>query len=79
MNRIRTYASLDVPNSRTLRNVQSLQGWFRNNKPVVESESWFLGHNDDLICLSDGREYGWLDVVIEDTLDMILPRRIMKV
>ena len=79
MNRIRTYASLDVPDSRTVRNVQSLQDWFRDHKPVVLSESWFLGHNDDLICLSDGREYGWLDVVIEDTLNMVLPRRVMKV
>ena len=79
MNRIRTYTSLDEPDSRTVRNVQSLENWFSDHMPLVHSESWLLDHKDDLVCLSNGREYGWLDVAIEDTMNRVLPRRVMKV
>ena len=79
VNRIRTYASLDIPNSRVLRNVQSFQNWIQNNKPLVQSESWFLHQKHDLVCLSDGQEYGWLDGAIENTLAWALPRWLMMV
>lgn len=79
MNQIRTYASLDVPDSRILRNVQSFETWVRNSRPLVPSESWLLKHRDDLVSLSNGQEYGWLDAAIEEACDWVLPRRLMKV
>lgn len=80
MSRIRTYVSLDAPNSRIIRNVQSLGNWIQNHKPLVEQESWLLDHKDDLVSLSDGQEYGWIDAVVEEIWSSrFLPRDLIKV
>ena len=78
MNRIRIYASLDVPDSRIVRNVQSFVNWVEDNKPLLHSESGFLKHTYDLVSVSNAREYGWLDGVIEYGL-LYLPRSLSKV
>ena len=79
VSRIRTYTSLDVPDSRVLRNVQSFGNWIHNHQPLASSESWLVHHKHDLVCLSNGREYGWLDGAIENSLFVALPRRLIKV
>ena len=53
--------------------------WIRDHKPLTRSESTFLEHKDDFIALSDGQEHGWLDGVVEDSLNWCLPSNLMKV
>ena len=80
VSRIRTYVSLDRPNSRIIRNVQSVRNWIKDHRPLVNQESWILHHRDDLVSLSDGQEYGWIDAVVEDFLSSrILPRNLINV
>ena len=80
VSRIRTYASLDIPDSRIIRNIQSVGLWITHTKPLVKEEaSWLTRHTDDLVSLSNAREYGWLDTAVEDTLWRILPRPLAKV
>ncbi len=81
MSRIRTYVSLDAPDSRIIRNVQSFVGWIQDHRPLVSQESsGLLKNRDDLVSLSDGQEYGWIDTVVEEILSSrILPRNLIKV
>ena len=74
--RIQTYVSLKAPST---RNVTSFTTWFRNNKPLVHSESDFMRHQHDFVALSGQQESGWLDGKVEDILVRILPRKIMGV
>ena len=76
MSRIQTYVSLKAPSR---RNVTSFTDWFRNHKPLVQSESDFIKHPDDFVALSGEQESGWLDGIVEDTLTRILPLKIMGV
>lgn len=79
VSRIRTYTSLDPPDSRIIRNVKSVMNWISDVKPLVREEGLFVYHTDDLVSLSNGQEYGWLDGAVEQSLDWILPRNIMNV
>ena len=74
--RIQTYVSLRSPTS---RNVRSFVDWMQDHKPLTKEESTFLEHKDDFVALSDGQENGWLDGVVEDTLNFCLPKNLMKV
>ena len=76
VSRIQTYVSLKPP---TLRNSQSFVDWIEDHKPLSQEESSFLAHKDDFVALSDGQECGWLDGVVEDTLNYCLPSNLMKV
>lgn len=76
VSRIQTYVSLKTPTS---RNVQSFMDWIKDHKPLSQEESSFLAHKDDFVALSDSQECGWLDGVIEDTLNYCLPSNLMKV
>lgn len=76
VSRIQTYVSLKAP---TARNVQSFMDWIQDHKPLSQEESTFLAHKDDFVALSDGQECGWLDGVVEDTLNWCLPSNLMKV
>ena len=53
--------------------------WIQDHKPLVSEENSFAHHRDDLVSLSNEREYGWLDGAVEESLDWVLPGRIMKV
>ena len=53
--------------------------WIRDHKPLTQEESTFLEHKDDFIALSDGQENGWLDGLVEDSLNWCLPSNLMKV
>lgn len=53
--------------------------WIQDHKPLVPGELSFMKHKDDFVALSDGQECGWLDGVVEDTLNWCLPGRLMKV
>lgn len=44
-----------------------------NEKPLLPEDREFMNHRDDLVALADGKEYGWLDGLIEDTLERLLP------
>lgn len=68
--------SLKAPRT---RNVTSFTTWFRNNQPLVHSESDFTKHEHDFVALSGEQESGWLDGTVEETLTWILPRKIMRV
>ena len=76
VSRIQTYVSLKAPCS---RNVKSFMDWIQDHKPLVQGESTFLKHKDDFVALADGQECGWLDGVVEDTLDWFLPNKMMRV
>lgn len=76
MSRIQTYVSLKAPTS---RNVKSFMGWIQDHKPLVPSELTFRKHKDDFVALADGQECGWLDGVVEDSLNWCLPSKLMKV
>ena len=53
--------------------------WIQDHKPLTSEESTFLEHKDDFVALSDGQENGWLDGVVEDSLNWCLPKNVMKV
>lgn len=53
--------------------------WIQDHKPLVHAESAFMKHKDDFVALSDGQECGWLDGVVEDTLNWCLPGKTTKV
>lgn len=53
--------------------------WFQDHKPLSQEESTFMEHKDDFVAISDGQECGWLDGVVEDTLNICLPSKLMKV
>ena len=53
--------------------------WIQDHKPLTKEESTFLEHKDDYVALSDGQENGWLDGVVEDSLNWSLPSNIMRV
>ena len=76
VSRIQTYVSLRNP---TGRNVRSFMDWIRDHKPLTKEESRFLEHQDDFVALSDGQENGWLDGLVEDTLNWCLPDNLMRV
>ena len=76
VSRIQTYVSLRTP---TGRNVRSFMDWIRDHKPLTKEESSFLEHKDDFVALSDGQENGWLDGLVEDTLNWCLPDNLMRV
>ena len=76
VSRIQTYVSLKNP---TGRNVRSFMDWIQDHKPLSKEESKFLEHQDDFVALSDGQENGWLDGMVEDTLNFCLPKNIMRV
>lgn len=73
---MQTYVSLKAPTS---RNVKSFLDWFQDHKPLSHEKSTFLEHADDFVAISDGHESGWLDGVVEDTLNICLPSNLMKV
>lgn len=68
--------SLKAPTS---RNVKSFMTWIQDHKPLVLGELNFRKHKDDFVALADRQECGWLDGVVEDTLNWCLPSRLMKV
>ena len=76
VSRIQTYVSLRNP---TGRNVRSFIDWIQDHKPLTKEESSFLEHKDDFVALSDGQENGWLDGLVEDTLNFCLPDNLMRV
>lgn len=76
ISRIQTYVSLKSP---TGRNVHSFMDWIQDHKPLTREESTFLEHKDDFVALSDGQENGWLDGIVEDSLNWCLPHNVMKV
>ena len=76
VSRIQTYVSLKNP---TARNVRSFMDWIQDHKPLTKEESKFLEHKDDFVALSDGQENGWLDGLVEDTLNFCLPDNLMRV
>lgn len=76
VSRIQTYVSLRNP---TGRNVRSFMDWIQDHKPLSKEESSFLEHKDDFVALSDGQENGWLDGMVEDTLNFCLPDNLMRV
>lgn len=53
--------------------------WIQDHKPLVQGELNFRKHKDDFVALADGQECGWLDGVVEDTLNWCLPNNLMKV
>ena len=71
--------SLDPPNSRFARNMKSVVNWISDHKPLVGEEGSFVYHTDDLVSLSNGQEYGWLDGAVKKSLEWVLPGKIMKV
>lgn len=75
INRIRTYVSLKTPSS---RDTESFVKWTRDHKPLTKEECTFLEHKDDFVALADGQENGWLDGVVEDTMNWCLPSNLMK-
>ncbi|KAL2037595.1 hypothetical protein N7G274_009708 [Stereocaulon virgatum] len=76
VNRIRIYVTLKTPSS---RNWNSFAAWMKNEKPLTYEERSFMEHKDDVVALSEERECGWLDGVVEDTLTWFLPRRFTEV
>lgn len=75
VSRIQTYVSLKAPSS---RNLKSFMAWIQDHKPLVQGELNFRKHKDDFVALADGQECGWLDGVVEDTLNWCLPNNLMK-
>ncbi|KAL8791924.1 MAG: hypothetical protein Q9195_005500 [Heterodermia aff. obscurata] len=75
VSRIQTYVSLKNPSG---RNVRSFIDWIQDHKPLTKEESSFLEHKDDFVALSDGQENGWLDGLVEDTLNFWLPDNLMR-
>ena len=67
--------SLKAPSS---RNTASFLGWIWHYKPLVEEETPFIEHSDDLVALSNRQESGWLDGFVEDVLLMCLPRVLLQ-
>ena len=57
--------SFNKPNDSEHR---STMAYIFNVEPVHPTESAYLTHKEDLITLRPGREYAWLDAVIEKTL-----------
>ena len=50
-----------------------------NEKPLMPQDREFMNHRDDFVALADGKETGWLDGVVEDTLFRLLPKTLHKV
>ena len=48
----------------------------KNEKPLTPEERSFLGHKDDFVALASGKESGWLDGIVEDTLFKWLPNKL---
>ena len=57
---------------------QSVQAFIFNSDPIDQKESAYLDYKEDLVTLRPGREYAWLDTVIEKAL-RILRCRLVEV
>ena len=76
MQRIQTYVALKTP---TTRNIRSFMDWIQDYKPLTKEETLFTEHKDDFVALSDGQEDGWLDGVVEGSLNLSLPSKLRRV
>jgi hypothetical protein len=55
---------------------KSVVNWMNGNKPLIQRESRFLDHAEDLVSLSTDNDRGTFDEFIEWLLDKCIPTTI---
>ena len=62
----------------TMRNYNSLFNWIYHNAPLCTPEAEFIKQHEDFVALTDAKEGGWFDGLVEDILSMV-PGRLTRV
>jgi hypothetical protein len=57
-------ASLSPPKA---RDYNSLKNYIVKTRPMVEEQE-YVRYREDLVCLKPGREYSYVDAIVEDML-----------
>lgn len=55
-------------NKPTASEYVSVENFINNEKPLVQKEGSFIYRKEDLVTLRPGREYAWLDSLVERLL-----------
>jgi hypothetical protein len=62
---------LTMANKPSARDRKSVHNYITFTKPLLEADSSFIKHTEDLITLRPGRESAWVDTVIERVLKIL--------
>ena len=60
------------------RYFNAFKSFILREKHLLKGEQGFLKRKDDLIALQEGQERGWLDEIIESTLESGIPETVMN-
>jgi hypothetical protein len=60
-----------MANKPSARDRESVHNYIAFTKPLLEADSSFIKHTEDLITLRPGRESAWVDTIIERVLKML--------
>jgi hypothetical protein len=62
---------LTMANKPSARDHKSVHEYIAFTKPLLEADSSFIKHSEDLITLRPGRESAWIDTIVERVLKML--------